>query len=240
MKRIDAGTLDFKTLNESVRTCGDSDITLDGVIGQRYIGCGSKGCNLIVNGTPGNALGSYLAGSKITVYGNAQDAVGDTMNDGEIIIHGSAGDGLGLSARGGNLFIRDSVGYRAGIHMKQYGERRPVLVIGTTAGAFLGEYLAGGLILVLNRNREESPVAGFCATGMHGGKIIVGGGIPDTLARITVREATGGDYEEIAPYIEKYCRLFGGSSEDFPASYFHVLIPDTKNPYRQLYCNVSS
>jgi len=28
--------------------------------------------------------------------------------------------------------------------MKQYKEKKPVIVIGGTAGSFLGEYLAGG------------------------------------------------------------------------------------------------
>jgi len=56
--------------------------------------------------------------------------------------------------------------------MKQYKEKKPVIVIGGTAGSFLGEYLAGGIIIVLGLNSEDTvPVGDFCGTGMHGGKI---------------------------------------------------------------------
>ncbi len=67
--------------------------------------------------------------------------------------------------RGGRVFIRDGCGWRAGIHMKQYGERRPVVVVGKDAGSFLGEYMAGGVFVVLGET-------GDClARGMHGGVI---------------------------------------------------------------------
>mgnify|MGYP002508363490 CR=1 FL=1 len=42
-----------------------------------------------------------------------------------------------------------NAGYRAGIHMKAYKDKVPVMVIGGTAGSFLGEYQAGGVIVVL-------------------------------------------------------------------------------------------
>ena len=71
------------------------------------------------------------------------------MNAGEIVVHGRCGDAAGYGMRGGRILIRDDVGYRAGIHMKAYENHEPVLVIGADAGSFLGEYLAGGLILVL-------------------------------------------------------------------------------------------
>jgi len=95
--------------------------------------------------------------------GNAQDATGDTMNDGTIYIHGNSGDVCGYAMRGGKIFIRDNAGYRTGIHMKQYKEKKPVIVIGGTAGSFLGEYLAGGIIIVLGLNSEDTvPVGDFC------------------------------------------------------------------------------
>ena len=74
--------------------------------------------------------------------------------------------------RGGKIFVRDDTGYRAGIHMKAYEEKKPVLVIGGKAGSFLGEYQPGGIIIVLGLNEENRPPVGrFCGTGMHGGKI---------------------------------------------------------------------
>ena len=107
-----------------------------------------------IHGVPGNALGAYLDGAHINVYGNAQDAVGDTMNDGCITIHGSSGDATGYGMRGGSILIEGDVGYRAGIHMKAYRDKQPVMVIGGRAGSFLGEYQAGGCIVVLGLNSE--------------------------------------------------------------------------------------
>ena len=172
MKKITADLMHFKTLNDLVRDCEDHDIFIENCIGQRYIAASSKGKNIIITGTPGNALGAYLDGSEITVNGNAQDAMGDTMNDGRIVVHGSAGDTTGYGMRGGTILIRDNAGYRAGIHMKQYKDHIPALVIGGVAGSFLGEYQAGGVILVLGKGADgKQPTGFFCGTGMHGGKI---------------------------------------------------------------------
>mgnify|MGYP002508793462 CR=1 FL=1 len=55
----------------------------------------------------------------------------------------------GYAMRGGKIFVKGNAGYRAGIHMKAYEEKKPVMVIGGTAGSFLGEYQAGGVIVVL-------------------------------------------------------------------------------------------
>ncbi|HPB16089.1 MAG TPA: glutamate synthase, partial [Clostridia bacterium] len=146
-------------------------VTLDNdkCLGVRYIACGEKDKEYTINGTPGNALGAYLDGGIVTVYGNAQDATGDTMNAGEITIHGNTGDAVGYAMRGGQIYIKGDAGYRAGIHMKQYKDKVPVIVIGGTVGSFLGEYQAGGIILVLGIGHENRSVAGnFCATGMHG------------------------------------------------------------------------
>jgi len=142
---IAAHNLDFKELNSRIRNAKEA-VCIDGCYGQRFIASGMTGKNLTINGTPGNALGAYFNGGTIMVNGNAQDAVGDTMNDGEIVIHGSAGDALGYAMRGGKIYVRDNAGYRVGIHMKEYKEKKPVIVIGGKAGSFLGEYLAGGIM----------------------------------------------------------------------------------------------
>ena len=101
-----------------------------------------------------------LAGADITVRGNAQDAVGDTMNDGSIVIHGNIGDAAGYAMRGGRIYVKGNAGYRAGIHMKEYKDKKPVIVIGGRAGSFLGEYQAGGLIIVLGLGIGERPIVG--------------------------------------------------------------------------------
>ena len=236
MMRINSKGLDFKALNELINSSDDKEIVIDNCLGQRYIGCAAKDRTIEINGIPGNALGSYLNGAKIIVNGNAQDAIGDTMNDGEIIIKGSAGDGIGLAQRGGEIYVRDNVGYRAGVHMKHYKEKSPALIIGGSTGSFLGEYLAGGCIIVLGINTEGCPISNFCAAGMHGGKIYIRGEMPETIPSKTV--ATPADEKDMArimPYIEKYCSYFGVSMDRILSKPFNVLSPDSRNPYKRLY-----
>ncbi len=156
MTTIDCKNMPFDELNERVRTCRDHDITLDGALGQRYIGCGLGNKDITIVGTPGNALGAYLGGANITVLGNAQDATGDTMNDGKITVFGRAGDTVGYAMRGGEILIRGDAGFRIGIHMKEYGSQVPRIVIGGKAGDFLGEYQAGGVIVVLGLNNDDN------------------------------------------------------------------------------------
>ena len=55
-------------------------------------------------------------------------------------------------------YLRDDVGYRAGIHMKEYGDKKPVLVIGGTAQDFFGEYMAGGIVILLGLNLKKANI----------------------------------------------------------------------------------
>ena len=71
--------------------------------------------------------------------------------------------------------IKGNSGYRVGIHMKEFGNVRPTLVIGGTAKDYLGEYMAGGTILVLGIGHGGSPVGHSVGAGMHGGRIYVRG-----------------------------------------------------------------
>jgi glutamate synthase domain-containing protein 3 len=235
---INAEGLHFKALNDKIRLSKDTHIIIDNCIGQRYIGSGLANKEIVINGTPGNALGAYLDGSQIVVYGNAQDATGDTMNDGAIYIHGSAGDATGYAMRGGKIFIRDNAGYRAGIHMKAYKEKVPVLMIGGTAGSFLGEYQAGGIIIILGLNSQSKvPVGNFCGTGMHGGRIYLRADeLPSDIPKQVVASiATDKDMKEMEPYIDEFCEEFNVSKLEILSKQFYVLTPNTRNPYKQLY-----
>src|SRR3990172_2746335 len=131
--RIDARGLDYRELNARLREVaanGAQKIELCNVYGQRYIGTDlDRPVEIEIFGTPGNDLGAFMDGPRIIVRGNAQDGGGNTLNSGEIIIHGHAGDIAGFSMRGGRIFVRENVGYRVGIHMKEYGEKRHLLVI---------------------------------------------------------------------------------------------------------------
>ena len=60
---IDAANLYFETLNHQVRCTGDEEVLIDHCCGQRFIGAGSRNKHIVINGTPGNALGCYLNGT---------------------------------------------------------------------------------------------------------------------------------------------------------------------------------
>lgn len=239
MTEIRAAEMSFQQLNEQIHTCQDTEITLTDVMGQRYIASGLSGKRLEIHGIPGNALGAYVDDCRVEVFGNAQDATGDTMNAGEIIIHGSSGDATGYAMRGGMILVEGNVGYRAGIHMKAYKDQVPVLVVGGEAGSFLGEYQAGGYVVVLGLNTTgRAPVGRFCAAGMHGGKIFLRteAELPfDLPSQVSAHRADAKELEEIRPFVEKYAHAFGRNAAEILRGAFQVLIPNTANPYKSLY-----
>ena len=237
MTHIDASQMEYQQLNTEIQSCPE-DISITGCFGQRFIGAGLEHSYLTISGTPGNALGAYLNGACIEVHGNAQDAVGDTMNAGRIIVHGSIGDAAGYAMRGGEIYVEGNAGYRAGIHMKSYGDKLPVMVIGGKAGSFLGEYQAGGVIIVLGLTESSRPiVSNFPCAGMHGGKLYLRSECKDLLLpkQVTAQPATADDLAEISGYLHTYCQLFGGSCEELLCSAFTVITPDSQNPYKQMY-----
>ncbi len=239
--KVDATNLCFKEINELLRS-GEKEFTVTGCRGQRFIAAGMSDVTVNIEGTPGNALGAYLNGASVIVNGSAQDAAGDTMNEGLIVVRGNIGDAAGYAMRGGKIFVRDDAGYRAGIHMKAYMDKSPLLVIGGRAGSFLGEYQAGGTIVVLglkgsSGGRERRIVGIFPCTGMHGGKMILrapASGIvfPD---QVTAKRANEEDLAEIEGYVNEYCRFFGCDKDQIMDAEFTVVTPDSANPYKRLY-----
>ncbi len=234
---INATGLDYRELNETLRQARGS-CTVTDCLGQRFLAAGISDKSVTVSGIPGNALGAYLNGAKIEVMGNAQDAVGDTMNDGTIVIHGSVGDAVGYAMRGGRIYVQGDAGYRAGIHMKAYKDKQPALVIGGRAGSFLGEYQAGGTIIVLGLTESERPIVGnFPSTGMHGGKMFLrsdckGIHFPHQVHTHTADKA---ELDEIAHYLRRFCFYFGKDLGELIDHTFTVVMPDSRNPYRQMY-----
>lgn len=237
MITIHAKELDFAGLNNALRSA-EGDCRISECLGQRFIAAGMDGRTVTIDGTPGNALGAYLNGATIRVNGNAQDAVGDTMNEGCIIVDGSIGDAAGYAMRGGKIYVKGNAGYRAGIHMKEYREKSPVMVIGGKAGSFLGEYQAGGRIIVLGLEDSNAPiVSNFPCTGMHGGKIYLRSDcknirFPD---QVHTKTATKDDLREIEEYLCEFCSLFGYDEKKITDATFTVVAPDSKNPYKQMY-----
>jgi glutamate synthase domain-containing protein 3 len=241
--KIDASGLLYRELNARLRDVvsnGTQRIELRNVCGQRYIGTDlGRPVEIEIFGTPGNDLGAFMDGPRITVRGNAQDGCGNTMNDGQIVVHGRAGDIAGLSARGGKILIRDGVGYRVGIHMKEYEGKRPYLVIGGTAQDFLGEYMAGGVLVVLGLDLRagEPHGARFIGTGMHGGVIYLRGRVEEhQLGReVGVADLDADDRATLEGLVGEFCRHFGRDEEEILAGPFAKLSPLSLRPYEQLY-----
>lgn len=235
--KTDATELRFDELNQKLRESNDQSVEVFNCMGQRFIAAGESEKHVLLHGTPGNALGAYLNGATIEVFGNAQDAVGDTMNDGKIIIHGNIGDAAGYAMRGGKIFVRGNAGYRAGIHMKAYREKIPYLVIGGKAGSFLGEYQAGGVIILLGLDNADPIVGNFPCTGMHGGKMLLRSKCENVIfpPNVHAMPADRETIKEFAPVITEFCELFGYDAAKTLSGDFTIVTPDTKNPYKQMY-----
>ena len=241
--KIDASGIFYRELNARLRDAvskGAHRIELQNVCGQRYIGTDlDSPVEIEIFGTPGNDLGAFMDGPRIIVRGNAQDGCGNTVNEGEIIVHGHAGDILGLSARGGNIFVRDDVGYRAGIHMKEYQNKRPVLVIGGTAQDFLGEYMAGGILILLGLNLSEGErhKARFIGTGMHGGIIYLRGSVESYQLgkEVGLAELEEKDYQILHKFVGEFSTHFGYEAAEILGHKFTKLFPRWLRPYGRLY-----
>ncbi|MBQ4369635.1 MAG: glutamate synthase [Oscillospiraceae bacterium] len=237
MTVIQAHGLEHFDLNEKIRAA-DSSCVIEGCCGQRFIAAGMADKEIVIRGTPGNALGAYLNGASVTVEGNAQDAVGDTMNAGVIAVHGSIGDAAGYAMRGGKIYVKGNAGYRAGIHMKAYQNKYPVMIIGGRAGSFLGEYQAGGVIVVLNLTSPQEKIVGFFpCTGMHGGKMFLRSECSGVVfpEQVTARPAGEEDIQELKAYLSEYCEIFSYGLDEVLSAPFTVVTPDSRNPYRQMY-----
>jgi glutamate synthase domain-containing protein 3 len=247
LAEIDATELKHKELNDLMRECifkGAEKFVLKNVYGHRYIGTrlnisNPKRVQIDIYGTAGNDLGAFLNGHKIVVHGNAQDGVGNTMDDGEIIIEGRAGDVVAMSMRGGKIFIRDNVGYRTAIHMKEFENKVPVLVVGGTAQDFFGEYMAGGRVILLGLNLKENEAhkAHYIGTGMHGGIIYIRGKVEDyQLGReVGVLEPEKEDWKLIEENVRRFSDCFGFNSDDILSDKFIKLIPVSRRPYGKIY-----
>lgn len=240
---IDATGVHYKDLNDRLREAvaqGVKRVDILNVSGQRYIGTSLRQpIEVHLHGTPGNDLCAFMNGSRVVVHGNAQDGCGNTMNAGELIVHGRAGDITGYSMRGGKLFVRDDVGYRVGIHMKEYLDQRPSVIIGGTAQPFLGEYMAGGRLVVLGLNLQpgERHRATFIGTGMHGGVIYLRGEVDayQLGKEVGVVPLDEKDFALLRGLVGEFTAHFGGDPDAIMQVPFLKLIPLSLRPYGRLY-----
>jgi len=242
--RLDAEGVYYRLLNERIHEAinsGATEIVLDNVCGQRYIGTALSGdLKITIHGIPGNDLAAFMSGPTIIVKGNAQDALGNTMNSGLVVVHGNAGDLAGFSMRGGRVFIRGNAGYRVGIHQKAYENWFPVVIIGGRVGDFLGEYMAGGLQVVLGLDGpgpNGNLVGDLAGTGMHGGIILVRGEVDEATVGKEVRivKPSEDDMTLLRLHLKDYCGHFGLNMETILKKPFVKLYPASHRPYGKLY-----
>ena len=245
MITIDAKGLLYRELNEKVRQAvasGETEVKLTNVNGQRYIADAiDSPVQITIEGVPGNDLGAFMNGPTVIVKANGQDHIANTMNEGKIVVHGDAGDVLGYGMRGGKLFIKGDVGYRVGIHMKEYKDKVPVIVVGGTARDFFGEYMAGGTLILLGLNTGNNgsdQIAGnYFATGMHGGVIYVRGKLEDYQLgkEVAVLEVDNDDRQIIEKYVTEFAGDLGLDASDILSDEFIKIKAVSHRPYGNLY-----
>jgi glutamate synthase domain-containing protein 3 len=240
---IDARGVPYRALNERLASLVDQGarrLTIRSVSGQRYLGTNLRApVSMVIDGVPGNDLGAFMDGPLVEVMGDAQDGCGNTMNSGLLAIHGSAGDIVGHSMRGGTILVNGNAGYRVGIHMKEFGDRRPAIVIGGTAQHFLGEYMAGGVIIVLGTNLDpgEMHPSRYIGTGMHGGVIYIRGPFDERFLgkEVGVASLDDDDWATVRQYVGAFAGCFGHDPESLLTGTFSRLYPRTRRPYGRLY-----
>ena len=240
---VDCAGRHYRDVNQELRRLVDEGaqrLRLLHVAGQRYLGTNlQRPVQITIEGVPGNDLGAFMDGPRIRVLNDAQDGCGNTMNSGVLAIHGSAGDIVGHSMRGGTIHIRDDVGYRVGIHMKEYGDTLPVIVIGGTAQHFLGEYMAGGILIVLGRRLAPGAMhpSRYIGAGMHGGVIYMAGEVNEAFLgkEVAVTSLSEDDRETVERHVTAYAQAMGMDATALLARPLVKIYPKTARPYGRLY-----
>ncbi|MFH1721275.1 MAG: hypothetical protein ABH950_01575 [Candidatus Altiarchaeota archaeon] len=260
--------LHHKDLNKKIRAAvknGAKHITVKNVCGQRFIGAGisSDDLTIEVEGDAGLDLGVFSSGIKIIVHGSSEYLLGNTLNKGELIVYGSSWDITGMGAKGGTIYVMGNGGSRIGIHMKEFHKEKPLIVYGGTVKQFLGEYMAGGNIVVLGLDFSEAlpknknviqkkdidpkkikhasePVAqSDLGAGIHGGAIYVRGEVPDELLGVyaTKKEFSEEDKKILEPIWKKFQEYFNTPLELIAHDNYTKIVPYSSRPFGKAYTN---
>jgi len=166
-----------------------------------------------------------------------------------------------MGARGGRIFIMGEGGSRIGIHMKEFGDEKPVICYGGTVKQYCGEYMAGGVIVVLGldfkdaikdpkkpvgednidgsrvKNVEGDIVQSDLGAGIHGGAIYIRGEVKDDLLGVYAvkDEIDQEDREVLKPIIERFCELFKVSPDLIWDVGFTKIRPVSSRPFGKHY-----
>jgi glutamate synthase domain-containing protein 3 len=123
--------------------------------------------------------------------------------------------------------------------MKEYELVKPAIVIGGTAQHFLGEYMSGGVLVVLGLNLESDELhpTKHLGTGMHGGVIYMRGHVDSTYLGKEVGQVPleSADEELLQRLVSEFAAYFQIDVQGILGVPFIKLVPRTKRPYGQLY-----
>ena len=248
---IDASNIGYKDLNKEILKLNKSEITVINVLSHRYIGISfpKAGKKIRLYGYVGNELANLNENNEIYVYGNVADDCCDTMHGGKVVIYGDARDVLGQAFQGGKIFVKGNAGNRVGIQMREYEGNRPYLIIGGRVDDYLGEYMAGGVILIFNNTKAE-PTGNYVGSGMVGGRIYIRGKLdpsklglqPNRFEVLRLLKAllidkliSDKEYQDLRnlPYIEIMNRL-QGDAKKLAKSLFEEKVGIPTYEYREL------
>ena len=129
--------------------------------------------------------------------------------------------------------------YQFILYFEGLKDKKPALVVGGTAQDFLGEYMAGGVLILLGLGLADGEYhrAKYIGPGMHGGVIYLRGSVEEFQLgkEVGVAELEEADYEIIRKYVDEYITHFGGDAAKIMERKFTKLIPLWLRPYGRLY-----
>jgi glutamate synthase domain-containing protein 3 len=116
-------------------------------------------------------------------------------------------------------------------------EKRPILVVGGSARAFLGEYMAGGLLIVLGLNGVTPVSERGIGSGIHGGEIIVRGKVDEKYLGVGAKQQpiTAEQKKTIRPVLEDFAREFSLDAVTLLAADYSRIIPASARPFANKY-----
>ncbi len=171
---IDAKDIAYNKLNQAILK-ENGPVSIVNVAGHRYIGINFTGRkkNITIYGNVGNCFMNLNENNISTIYGDVADDCCDSMSGGMVKIFGDAGDVMCQALNGGKVYVSGNVGNRACLQLREYMKKSPVVVINGKFDDYLGEYMSGGIVLVLSNSGRN--FGKHIGSGMMGGKIFIRG-----------------------------------------------------------------
>ncbi len=240
--RIDGQGIYYKTLNEQIREeieRGATEVVLDNVNGQRYIGAGLAfpGVTLTINGVPGNDLAAFMDGPTLVVNDNAQDGMANTMNRAwssstatPATCSATACAAAGLRARQRGL----PGGHpHEGLRGQPAGDRR-----GRPRARLLRRVHGGRRDRAAGSGGDGGRVVGsYVGTGMHAGVMYVRGEVAEHQLgkEVRIAEPDEADRARLRDIVTDYSRVMNLDPEPILEAPFVKIYPYTSRPYGRLY-----